>query len=295
MRLGRLVGVVVCVGLLVGFVIAQAEKKPEAKPAVTSVPKLPAPLNDALQDRDFAKAVELLDKLLAEPKPANPDYLTYMKARALAEQEKFAEATALYDAIEKNFPQSPWLARSRFGRGAILAKQRNYQGAAAIYRAEAERLLSTGRTDELTGIYLEFADKFFEGERVAGPTSERKPDYQQALGYYQQALQLRPSLPLRQKIELRIARCHLELNQLNEAINAYKSFLANYAGPTTLAGNKAPGQSAAEAQFQLGRAQLAAGQPAEARKTWQDFLNDATDKTVAPEMRAEATYRLAHT
>jgi hypothetical protein len=99
MRLGRLVGVVVCVGLLVGFVIAQAEKEPKAKPAVTSVPRLPMAVNDAFQDRDFAKAVELLDKLLAEEKPAHPDYLTYMKARALADQDKFAEATAVYDAL----------------------------------------------------------------------------------------------------------------------------------------------------------------------------------------------------
>ena len=50
------------------------------------------------------------------------------------------------------------------------------------------QLLSNGRRDELTGIYLEFADRFFEGEPEKGPTTKKQPDYNQALSFYQQAL-----------------------------------------------------------------------------------------------------------
>src|SRR4029077_11190205 len=120
----------------------------------------------------------------------------------------------------KDFPKSDWLARARFGRAAALTKQRNYQAAAAIYKSEAQRLLSSGRKDELSSIYLEFADRYFEGVPAAGPTAQKQPDYGQALAFYAQALQLMPSVALRHKIELRIARCYQELNQLPQAIEA---------------------------------------------------------------------------
>ncbi len=197
MRFGRIVcGMVLASGLAV-LVAAENDKQPPVKvptpkQEVTSVPRLPDEINAALQDRDFDKAVELLDKQLADPKVVRPDYLLYMKGRALAEAGQSDAALATYEAFEKAHPKSEWLSRSRFGRGAVHARARRFEQAAAIYRAEAERLLSDQRTDELTAIYLEFADRFFDGVTQDGPTSERKPDYAQALGYYQQALGLQP-------------------------------------------------------------------------------------------------------
>lgn len=295
MRFGRIVLGMVLAGGLAVLVAAENDKPARPKPEVTSVPHLPDAINSALQDRDFDKAVGLLDQQLAAEKVANPDYLLYMKGRALAEAGKSDEALAVYDGLEKTYPKSVWLSRSRFGRGAVHARERRFELAATIYRAETERLLSNQRTDELTGIYLEFADRFFEGVPVAGPTSERKPDFAQALGYYQQALQLQPSQELRRKTELRVARCHLELNQHGEAINAYQAFLKTWCDARLAAEKRAVSGQEAEARYQLGRAQLAAGQPAEARKTWQDFLASEVVKEGAGEMPAEATYRLAHT
>lgn len=315
MTLGRWACVLVAGLLLVGLQgsgvrgrLAWAgvpEEKPAAKPevvvekraAVTSVPQLPAELNDALQGRKFDAAVTLIDTLLkAKEGPKVPgDYLLYQKARALTELDKLDVAVETYLKLEKDFPKSPWLSRSRFGRGWVLAKQRNYQAAAVLYKAETERLLSSGRTDELTGIYVEYADRYFTGEPVKGPTSERKPDYQQALGYYQQALQLKPSRPLRQKLELRVARCHQELNQVKEATEAYQAFLKLACAPTLPEDERAPAALEAEAQYQLGRLQLAAGQTAEARKTWQDFLAAPALRQAGGPLVAEATYRLAQT
>jgi alpha-2-macroglobulin len=295
MRFGRIVLGMVLAGGLAVLVAAENEKPARPKPEVTSVPHLPDPINAALQDREFDKAVGLLDEQLAVPKVAHPDYLLYMKGRALAEAGKSDEALAVYEGLEKAHPQSAWLSRSRFGRGAVHARARRFELAATIYRAETERLLSNQRTDELTGIYLEFADRFFDGVPVAGPTTERKPDFAQALGYYQQALQLQPSQELRRKTELRVARCHLELNQHGEAIAAYQVFLKTWCEARVAAERRATSVQEAEARYQLGRVQLAAGQPAEARKTWQDFLASDVAKAGAGEMPAEATYRLAHT
>lgn len=274
---------------------AEPEKGAAPRPAITSLPRIPAELHSALEGRDFAAAVKLIDALVAEKDRPDRDYLLYLKGLALTNAGKLDAALDTFASLERDFPKSAWLARSRFGRGAVFARQRNYQLAAGIYKAEAERLLSSGRRDELTAIYLEFADRFFEGELEKGPSTHRQPDYAQALSFYAQALQLKPSLAVRQKIELRIARCHQELNQLPQAIEAYRNFLAAYAGRRTLAADRAPAALDAEVQFQLGRAQLAAGQPAEARKTWQDFLTSSAAKEAGGKLVAEATYHLAHT
>ncbi len=274
---------------------AEGDKPAAPRPTVTSLPPLPAELHNALQDRNFGEAIKLIDGLVAEKGQADVDYLLYLKGIAQISQGQLDAALDNFARLEKEFPKSSWLSRSRFGRGAALARQRNYQAAAAIYKAESERLLSNGRRDELTGIYLEFADRFFEGEPEKGPTTRKQPDYNQALSFYTQALQLKPSRAVRQKVELRIARCHQELNQLPQAIEAYRNFLAAYTGRKVQRADRLPAALEVDATFQLGRAQLAAGQPAEARKTWQDFLTSEAAQEAGGKLIAEATYLLAHT
>ena len=283
-------------GALYGVEPNLAEVK---KPAITSLPKLSAELRDALQSRDFAQAVKLIDAALASDDPQQAvtpgDYLLYLKGRAQTELDQNDAALESFARLEKDYPKSPWFSRSRFGQAAVLAKKRNYQAAGAIYQAEAGRLLSAGRRDELTGIYLEFANRYFEGVPAVGPKPRQDPDYAQALNYYQQALQLRPGLTVQQQIELRIARCHQELKQVNEALAAYQKFITNYVQPKTPGPRRAAPQLAAEALFQLGQTQLDAGQPAEARKTWQDFLTNDVSKEAGGSLIAEASYRLAKT
>ncbi|MFN0050915.1 MAG: MG2 domain-containing protein, partial [Planctomycetales bacterium] len=262
---------------------------------MTSLPRIPAEIHEALQGREFAEAVKLIDAAVAGKKVAAADYLVYLKGTAQIHAGELDAALDTFAALEKEFPKSDWVSRARFGRAAALSKQRNYQAAAAIYKAEAQRLLSSSRKDELTGIYLEFADRYFEGEPAQGPSARKQPDYNQALVFYTQALQLRPSVALRHKVELRSARCHQELNQLPQAIEAYRNYLKQWADKRTLAAERLAAPLDAEAQFQLGRAQLAAGQPAEARKTWQDFLTSDAAKEAGGQLIAEATYRMAHT
>lgn len=295
MRFGHCILVLAICGTGPVAYCVEGDKPAAPRPSVTSLPRLPAELHNALQDRNFADAVKQIDELAAEKGRADVDYLLYLKGMALIYQGQLDAALDNFARLEKELPKSAWLSRSRFGRGAALAKQRNYQAAAAIYKAESERLLSNGRRDELTGIYLEFADRFFEGEAEKGPTTKKQPDYNQALSFYTQALQLRPSRAVRQRVELRVARCHQELNQLPQAIDAYRNFLAAYTGRKVPEADRIPAPQEVEARYQLGRAQLSAGQPAEARKTWQDFLASDAAKEAGGPLVAEATYRLAHT
>src|SRR5258707_166606 len=113
---------------------AEAEKPNPGKPSVTSLPRLPAELHNALQVRDFADAAKLIDGLAADQQRTDVDYLWYLKGLALINLGQLDAALEDFARLEKDYPKSAWLSRSRFGRGAALAKQRNYQAAAAIYK-----------------------------------------------------------------------------------------------------------------------------------------------------------------
>ena len=286
-------------GLLCGagvWGVDQVQPAPQ-RPVISSIPQIPVALREALHDRNFAAAVKLIDTALTAEKPtAAADYLLYLKGRALTDQQAYDAALVAFQEVETKYPQSEWLARARFGQAAVFAQQRNYQAAGKIYQTEAERLLSAGRRDELTTIYLEFADRFFHGVAAKGPQAAIAPDFAQALAYYRQALTMRPGLALRQKIELHMARSQQELQQFNEALAAYQAYLQQYSGAQIPAPRRATPEAIAEARFQLGQTQLDAGQPAEARKTWQDFLAETQPDTPATAARiAQASYRLART
>ena len=270
-------------------------KQPEKKTlvAVSTLPNLSAALHRALQGQQHIAAVKLIDAELKKAGVANADYLLYLKGRSQTELKIYDAATATFALLESKHPKSRWAPRARFGRADVLVRQRNYREAGRIYQAEAERLLSGGRQNTLVAIYLEFADRYFEGVPAKGPTAEKKPDYKQALTYFQQALQLRSGLTRKQKIEFRIARCQQELRQYPQAIASFGAFLKKHASEKTKDENRVDAKLEVEARFQLGRAQLSTGRAAEARKTWQDFLSSDAAKKSGGDFIAQATYQIA--
>lgn len=281
--------------LLAALLISRSiQAADEARPVISALPEVPAAIHSAIQSREFEGAVKLIDAQLQKPKVEVADYLLYLKGRSLTEAGKLDEAAAALNDLEKRFPKSRWISRSRFGRADVLVRQRNYRAAGLIYQAEAQRLLSTDRRDELAGIYLEFADRYFEGNKD-DPSEKGKPNFAHALTWYQESLKLTPSVATRRRVELRIAHSQRELGKLAEAIATYQSFLKRYAGEKTPAIDKAPAAMIVQATYQLGRAQLAAGQLENARRTWQDFLASEVGKSDGGDLLAEASYRLAHT
>ncbi len=84
-------------------------------------------------------------------------------------------------------------------------------------------------------------------------------------------------------MKLNVARCLQKLNKLQEAANEYQQLVKDFP--------KAPQEI--EARFRLGEVQMAMGQQAEARRTWQDLLAaHADDKS---ERIPEATFKIAET
>ncbi|NNE00392.1 MAG: tetratricopeptide repeat protein, partial [Pirellulaceae bacterium] len=271
--------------------------------AVTSLPEIDRSIHDAMQSRSYGDAVKLIEAKLGQADVANADYLRYLQGVAQSEAKQYDAAINTFESLEKDYPKSKWLSRSRFGRANVYALKRQYIDAGAIYQSEAERLLSRGRKDDLAKIYLEFADRYFEGLPADDPTKAKKPNFKQALTYYSEAVKLGPTDSLRLKIDFRIARCHDELKQHDPAIQSYERFLNQFAGDAPTTGTAAPIAMQVEATFRLGSVQLDANRPSQARKTWRDLLSewkdrDHRERTESEEIDsylARAEFRLAHT
>ena len=219
-------------------------------------PPVAEPIRQLMQDRNYPEAVKALDAAAAA-KDAPRDYLLYLKGWALHLNKQYDAALAVYDQIEKEFPQGHWTRRARFAKGAALVRKGDFKSAEAIYQAEAQYLLSDPRRHASAELFLEFADAHFKP-----PRDDQQPNYEKALAFYTQALPFIGKPDLRADVELRIAQCHQNLKQPAEAATLYTQFLETYPQSPL----------AVEARFRLGECRLAEGNPREARRVWQDLV-----------------------
>jgi len=246
-------------------------------PVASDVPLVDEKVRELMQDRNFPEAIKAIDAA-AQAEDAPQDYLTYLKGRALYLQQQYDQAVATFDALSKQFPDSPWTRRARFGKALALARKRDFRAAELIVRAETEYLLSADRKQQIADIYLEFADAYFEP-----PEEEKKPNYQKALEFYNKALEVGPKPEKRIEVELLVAQCQQKLGKLDEAAKLYQQFTKDHAdSPLDV-----------EARYRLGECELAKGQLKEARRTWQDLLAERAESK--SERLAEATFNLSRT
>lgn len=250
-------------------------------PALEPLPVVPDLVRQRLQDRQYAEAVAAIDQVLAAPDAPSDlarDYLGYLKGRALHLAGEYDQAVAAFEAVERQFAVSRWARSAKFARAVSLARKGDFQGAERIYREEAQYLLSVQRKQEIAEIYLEFARAYFQ------PKDEHQPpDYAKALEFFNQALAVGPEPSVRAEVELRVAECYQNLGNLSEAASRYAAFSREHAdSPLDI-----------EARFRLGQCQLGMGQPAEARRSWQDLL--AAYPKHPSERIAEAAFNLGAT
>ncbi len=171
------------------------------------------------------------------------------------------------------------MQRARFGQALSHARRGEFQQAEAIYRRQAEVLLSDERKQQNAEIYLGFADSYFDPPKKP----DSRPDYEKALTFYSRALEVGPPSTERQRVALQIARCHQELGHQDEAVRLYQEFIQAY--PQSVLDM--------EARYRLGEIQLARGQFAQARRAWQDLL--AKHAGSSSERIAEAMFQLSRT
>ncbi len=274
-------------------------------------PAVPQQVRRLMQDRNYAEAVKAIDAAAAAPDAAK-DYLAYLKGQALSLEKRYDEAAAAFDAMQKDFPNSPWLRRARLAKATALARKGDFRAAEVIFRAEAEYLLSTDRKQQIADIYLEFADALFKPAK-----SDQKPDYAKAFEFYKKAIEVGPEPEKRIEVELRMAECQQNLANYPAAIALYEKFIkersdekaaeevarrnAAAAAKTFtddldmpfLAGASPAVFLTIEASFRLGECRLAAGEGNVARRVWEDLL-DKYDWTKDDRI-ADAQFQLART
>jgi len=277
-----------------------------AEPWPLDTPPIDAKLRQLIEDRNYPAAIQAIDEAIRAPQ-APRDYLAYLKGWTLHLAKQYDAAIAVFDAMEKEFgeapggtgslpgatgslpasavagtpkpkPRSEWLHRARFAKAMALARKGDFRGAELIYRAQADRLLSVERRQQIAEVYLEFAFAHFK------PAKEgQQPDYAKALEYFDQALAVGPKPERRIEVELSVAQCYQKTDNFAEAAKWYARFLEDHpASPAAM-----------EARFSLGECRLAEGNLKGARRVWQDLLAKHGD---APSPRiAEAAYRVSRT
>ena len=294
MRRLRFLVIGVALAALVRCGVAGAETWPADAPAV------PEGVRRLMQDQNYAEAIKAIDTAAAA-KDAPKDYLAYLKGRALALQNRYDEAAAVFDAMQKDFPKSEWLRRARFAKAVALARKGDFRAAEVIMRAEAEYLLSTNRKQQIADIYLEFADTLFKP-----PKDDVQPDYAKAFEFYRKALDAGPKPEKRIEVELRAAECQQNLKNYAGAIGLYEKFIKDYPhrqGIMNFHTNDDRGGTLfiedphaalqIEACFRLGECRLAEGSHKLARRVWQDMLEEYRD--AQSDRIADAQFQLAHT
>lgn len=238
----------------------------------------PAAIRDALQDRKYAEAIELIDADLAKD-GGDKEQLLYLKGRALHFAGKYEDAVRVFEEQLKRFPDSKWSRKAKFAIGLAHARRGDYRSAEVAYREQARYLLSLDRKEEVAAIYLNLASVAYE----CGEQTHDNNEYSKALQFYQKALEVGPTSKTRDKINLQIARSQKHLGRQGDAINVYANLVAKSSDrPIKLI-----------ARYELADLYLSAGQRAAARKTWEDLLalNQGEESSLLP----KAAFRLAET
>ena len=113
----------------------------------------------ALQAKDYGRAVELLDQSIDDGDSKEADYATYLKALASFHQGKDQVVVATCDTLIKDFKDSDWFRKALFLKSRALVRQKKFEEAEEIYEREAQRLFSSDRKEGLARILVEFADE----------------------------------------------------------------------------------------------------------------------------------------
>ncbi len=246
-------------------------------PVAGQVPRVPPSIQELMQQRQYEAAVSAMDNVQAGD-DVDLDYLAYLRGRALHLQEKYDEAISAYQQMQQEHPDSPYARQARFAAAVSHVRRGDFRTAEKIYREEAQYLLSVDRKQQLAEIYLEFADGYFKPAEA-----QQKPDYAKAMQFYRQALELGPRDDKRREVELLVGRCLQKLNQLDEAIAHFQTFVDQHLDHP----------EAIEARYLLGETQLQKQDKVAARRTWQDLL-ELHGQDLSPRI-AEAMFNLSLT
>lgn len=255
------------------------------------------PLRAEMRAEHREQALALADKLIAA-EHAQADEAHYLKAVALFNAKKFAEAAAAADQLAAAFPKSDWRHKATFLKAQALVERKQFQPAAAIYQNEAARLLAAERKQELVGVIVQFADKL-----AAKPDSNMpdppQPDFQKAYNLYGKALGLEISRDLRDDLLFKKSRAIQQAGNVGQAVQDFQAYLTEFdpawTGPAGSGTARLPmqnpppaGKHIAMARYRLAESQIQAGNLAAGRMELEDLLKRVDKPSAASDaLKAE--------
>ncbi len=183
---------------------------------------VPDALRLALLSGEWDAALRTLDGLERD-QPALADWWLYLRGRTLALAGRAADAVGVFEKLEKREPASVWRTKAKFARADALRALGQLPLAEEIYEAEARRLLSEARQEELAQIYFELADALSIPPERATPEAP-KLDPQRALGLYGKVAALDVAPATRERALWRSAHCLSDLNRWVDLTNAAQSY-----------------------------------------------------------------------
>ncbi len=243
------------------------------------------PLRAELRAEHYEPAIALADQLIAA-KDSKADEAHYLKALALFNAKKFAEAGTVADQLAGAFPTSEWRFKATFLKAQALVEQKQFQPAAAIYQSEAARLLAAGRKQELVGVITSFADKLSATPDPNVPDAPR-PDFQKAYNLYVKALGMEISRDFRDDLLFKKARAIQQAGSAGQAVQDFQAYLTEFdpiwTGPAGSGTARLPmqnpppaGKHVALAHYRLAESQIQAGDLAAGRMELEDLLKRIT-------------------
>ncbi|HEX7898184.1 MAG TPA: tetratricopeptide repeat protein [Planctomycetota bacterium] len=233
---------------------------------------------DALRDRDYARAAALLAEALATAKDGK-DEILYLLAAAQARGGKPDEALATLDRLLQEHPASPLRRKAAFKRGDVLAARKDFAAALAIYDDGLKAIVDPARRKALAGVFVETA-----GELLAPKDpkdSAFKPDYVAALHLLQRALDLEAlEGDAEAAVRADVVRCHANGAVPGDLLAACLAFEEKFPRAARLD----------EVLFAKGVALVAAGRVDHAEKAWISVADRFPASPKAPEalLRAAA-------
>ncbi|HNQ87721.1 MAG TPA: MG2 domain-containing protein [Verrucomicrobiota bacterium] len=239
------------------------------------------PLRADMRAERFDSAIATADTIIAAKHP-QADEAHYLKTLALFHAKRFPEAAAAADQLAFAFPESVWRHKAVFLKAQALIEQKQFQPAAALYQAEAARLLAADRKQELVGVIVAFAEKLSAQPDPRMPDAPR-PDFPKAHGLFTKALGMEISRDLRDDLVFKKARAIQQAGNFGQAIQDYQAYLTEFdpgwTGPAGSGTARLPlqnpppaGKHLAMARYRLGESQIQAGHLAAGRMELEDLL-----------------------
>lgn len=252
-----------------------------ASTSAMSAPDKLAEIQAEMRVREYDKASELADQATAA-KDADADQALFLKATAALLGLKFGDAVNTADQLIKEFPESAWLHKAVFLKAQALIEQKKFAEAAELYASESSRILAPERKQALVGEILRFAAKL-EAKPDPSVPDAPNPDFSKAYSLYTKALAIELPRDFRDDIVFRRARAIQQAGNANQAIQDFQAYLTEYdrtwTGPAGSGSPRLPmvnpppdGNHIAMGRFRLAESFHQSGNPVAARMELEDLL-----------------------